>query len=405
MRSHLAFGLAATLAAAACSEPGTDDSVSPSAEAGVASAVASSGDAGSLGNGDAAVIAADTRRQDAAAGATSSSSEGGIDAGPATGDGGTVPEAGAPPDLASFDWKPGDYPPAPMEPTYLEMKDLPGQMGKARGYKVHVPKGYAPATPVPVLFAIHGFQQNAVMFGVEGPGWIAKSDAEGFLLVMPNGIQEDGFGGSWNAGECCGEASAQRLDDVGFIRAIYAEVRKHVNIDAKRVYATGFSNGGFMSYRLACEASDIFAAVAPASGSIGTHELAAIGTNTDADFKVCAPTTPVALLAVHGSGDGIVPYTGMKPSLDFWAEKSGCQKATKAAAQPASGGDTTCVTYEGCQGVEVTGCTIKDGGHCWFGDVGCGTGAGEFGALVVGNNSDFFKATDAVWDFLKRFHR
>jgi polyhydroxybutyrate depolymerase len=308
--------------------------------------------------------------------------------------------------LTKFDWGPGDYPPDLKAQRYLELKNLPGQSGKTRGFKVHVPKGYDASRPTPVVYALHGLQQNAVMFGVDGTGFVPKSDAEGFILVMPNGIQEDGFGGSWNAGACCGAASQQRLDDVGFIRAVHAEVSQHVNVDARRVYATGLSNGGFMSTRLGCEAADLFAAIAPLAGSIGTKELAAIGTNDDPDFKSCAPSRPIPVLAMHGDADGIVPYGGLKTSLDHFAKANGCSASTVPAMQPASGGDTTCVTYSGCpSGVEVTGCTVKAGGHCWFGDPGCGTGAPGIGNLFVGNNSNFLKATDAAWDFLKRFQR
>jgi polyhydroxybutyrate depolymerase len=307
---------------------------------------------------------------------------------------------------SSYDWRAGDYPPDPRAQTYLPIDGVSGQAGKMRGYKVHVPPTYDPSVPAPVVFALHGWQQNAVMFGVDGSGWMDKSDQEGFVLVMPNGIQEDGVGGSWNAGVCCGAAASQRLDDVGLIRAIFADVVKHANIDRGRVYATGMSNGGFMTHRLGCEAADLFVALVPNAGSIGTAALGAIGTNPTPDLMECKPSKPVAVLAIHGTSDGIVPYAGMKPSLDHWAKENGCEATTRPATQPASGGDTTCVTYEGCDdGVEVTGCSVMGGGHCWFGDPSCGTGAPGIGNLFVGNDSNFLNNTDAAWDFFKRFER
>jgi polyhydroxybutyrate depolymerase len=305
----------------------------------------------------------------------------------------------------TFDWVPGDYPPNPSSANFLTISGLAGQGNRQRGYKVHVPKGYDPKVPAPVLYAFHGFMQSAPLFVVNGTGFIPKSDQEGFILVMPNGIQDDGFGGSWNAGVCCGVAAAQKLDDVGFVRAIHAEIQKHLNVDAQRVYATGLSNGGFMTHRLGCEASDLFAAIAPVAGSIGTAELGSTGTNRDPDFKQCTPTKRIAVLMVHGDADGIVPYAGMKPSLDHWARANACQTTTEPAPQPASGGDTTCVTYPGCDGVEVTGCSVKGGGHCWFGDASCGTGAPGLGNLIVGNNSNYLKTSDAVWSFVSRFRR
>lgn len=305
----------------------------------------------------------------------------------------------------AFDWAPGDYPPDLRSQNYRTISNLPGQPDKTRGYKVHVPRSYDPARPAPVVFAIHGLGQNAVMFVVNGTQWVQKSDKEGFILVMPNGLQEGG-GGSWNAGVCCGAAAAQKLDDVGFIRAIFGEVRQHLNVDERRVYATGLSNGGFMSHRLGCEAADLFAAIAPLAGTIGTKELGAVGTTNDPDLLRCVPSRPIPVLAMHGDGDPIVPYKGLKPTLDHWASVNGCAASTAPATQPASGGDTTCVSYQGCpSGVEVTGCTVSKGGHCWFGDPSCGTGAPGIGNLFVGNNSRDLNATDAAWDFLRRFQR
>ena len=304
-----------------------------------------------------------------------------------------------------YDWVAGDYPPNRNAQSYLTLGGLPGQGTRQRGYKVHVPKGYDPSVPTPVLYAFHGYQQNASMFVVNGTGFVPKSDQEGFILVMPNGVQEDGFGGSWNGGVCCGAAAAQKLDDVGFVRAIHAELQKHLNIDVQRVYATGLSNGGFMTHRLGCEASDLFAAIAPIAGSIGTSQLGSTGTNRDPDLKECTPERPIAVLMVHGDADPIVPYAGMKPSLDHWARANGCRETTAPAMQPASGGDTTCVTYEGCSGIEVTGCSVRGGGHCWFGDASCGTGALGIGNLFVGNNSSYLKTSDAVWSFVSRFRR
>jgi polyhydroxybutyrate depolymerase len=377
-------------------------------------------DAGAApGNGNAAPVLAGDATVDASSSTPTldaqvgvgSSSDGSLNTGDAGHEGGMTmgqvdPDAGRDAAPSSFDWKAGDYPPELHEQEYLEIVGVPGQAGKTRGYKVHVPRNYDPAVPAPVLFALHGYQQNAAMFVVEGTGLVAKSDQEGFVLVMPNGVQEDLLGGSWNAGVCCGAAADQKLNDVGLMRAIYAEVRKHVNIDSRRVYATGLSNGGFMAHRLGCEAADLFVAIAPLAGTIGTAELGAIGTSLDPDFRSCDPVQSIAVLYMHGDGDPIVPYTGMKPTLDHWASKNGCSSTTGPATHPASGGDTTCVTYAGCKaGVEVTGCTVKDGGHCWFGDQSCGTGAPGIGELIVGNNSNFLKASDAAWEFVSRFRR
>lgn len=297
------------------------------------------------------------------------------------------------------DWVAGDYPSELNAQTYLEIDNVAGQTGP-RQYKVHVPASYDPQVPTPLLFCFHGLGQNAVMFCVDGAGMPAKSDAEGFLLVMPNGV-----GNSWNGGTCCGDASTSQLDDVALVRAILDEVGTHLNVDLDRVYATGLSNGGYMSFRLACDAADIFAAVAPGAAAIGINDIGG-GTSTTSDFIDCNPSEPVAVLEMHGTADPLIAYSLQQPSLDLFAQRIGCNATTLPATQPASGGDTACVTYSGCPGgVEVSACTVEGGGHVWFGSDDCGTGAGAVGCGFVGANSDTLINTDAAWDFLSRFHK
>lgn len=297
------------------------------------------------------------------------------------------------------DWVAGDYPEGPTEQTYLTIDGVPGQDGP-RQYKVHVPPSYDPNVPTPLVFCFHGLGQNAVAFCINGAGMVEKSDAEGFLLVMPTGQ-----GNSWNGGTCCGGASSSGLDDVALVRAIFDEVGTHLNVDLDRVYATGLSNGGYMSFRLACEAADIFAAIAPGSGTLGINDIGG-GTSTSSDFTTCEPSEPVAVLEMHGTADGLVSYSLQKRSLDHFAEAAGCALTTVPAMQPLSSGDTTCVTYEGCpSGIEISGCTVDGGGHVWFGSDNCGTGAGPAACGIVGANSSVLNNTNAAWDFLRRHHK
>ncbi len=318
------------------------------------------------------------------------------DAGPETGspDGG---DDGGEDAAAKGDWGPGDYPPDINSQNYLEITGVPGQGSYTRQYKVHVPPTYDPKVPTPLVFCIHGLAQNAVMFCVTGAAMDEKSDAAGFILVMPNGYQS-----SWNAGTCCGGASNEKLDDVALFRAIFAQVDTHLNVDHRRVYATGLSNGGYMSYRLACDASDLFAAVAPGAGAIGINSIGG-GTNPTSDFTSCDPKEPVSVLDMHGTSDPLISYSLQAPSLSLISGEDGCGTMTAPAASPKSAGDTTCVSYSGCPaGIEVIGCSVSGGGHCWFGSPDCGTGAGALGAAIVGANSDTLVDTDAVWDFFSR---
>jgi polyhydroxybutyrate depolymerase len=333
-------------------------------------------------------------------------------------------------------WVPGDYPPGITAQTWLPISGVEGQQGLTRQYKVHVPVGYIASVAAPIVFCFHGLDQDGVAFCTDsGVAWNTKADQEGFILVIPNGYQQ-----SWNGGTCCGAAATMNLDDVSLVRAIFAEVTSHVNIDSKRVYATGYSTGAYMSYRLACEASDLVTAVAPSAGEVGIPSIGGGtgGTSGDAgsDFPTCAPTQPVSVLDIHGTSDMLIPYSLQPKTLALVTMNDGCSTtATASPPAPPSGGDTTCVTYSGCpSGIEVSACSVQGGGHCWFGSPDCGTGAAEvlcsggggagllggasgLGALlgdagidgiissIVGNNSNFMKNTYQAWDFFSRHSR
>lgn len=314
---------------------------------------------------------------------------------PGGGTGGTGGTGGSGPrSTGPGDWTAGDYPPDLTGQTYIELNDVAGNAGYARQYKVHVPPSYNPNVPMPVVFCFHGLMQNAVMFCVNGAGLHTKADAAGFILVMPNG-----YSNRWNAGGCC--SGEPVLDEVAFVRAVFEDVGEHLNVDLNRVYATGLSNGGFMSYRLGCEAADIFAAVAPGAGGLLSNEIG--WGNPTSDFAECKPSERVSVLDLHGTADGIVPFTLQAQSLDLMAKANGCGTTTAPAAAPASAGDTTCVSYTGCPaGVEVTGCKVEGGGHVWFGSDSCGTGAGPVGCSFVGANSDTLVNTEEIWSFFSR---
>jgi polyhydroxybutyrate depolymerase len=397
-------GLLGALLAVACgsaargvADGGSSGSRSRAADGGTPNA-ASSG-AASSGSGDDSGYAE-------ASGATDVGNSAGDD-GPATGSDASSCMAGANSTASQpgymGDWSAGDYPSNFSGGNYLTISGVTGQMGNARQYGVHVPTGYSAGAPVPALFCIHGLDQNPVMFCLDsGVAWPTKADQEGFVVIMPNGYMA-----SWNAGTCCGGAVSAGLDDVALMRAIFAEVGKHVNIDLRRVYATGLSNGGYMSYRLACEASDLFVAVAPSAGAIGTAAIGG-GTGTTTDLTTCAPTHKVSVLDIHGTSDPLIPYSTQKPSLAIMQASDTCSMMTTPATVEPSGGDTTCATFAGCPtcpNVEVTGCSIMGGGHCWFGSSDCGTGGGAIGMAFVGNNSNFMKNTDTIWTFFSNISR
>lgn len=265
--------------------------------------------------------------------------------------------------------------------------------GLTREYELHVPASYDGTSALPMVLYFHPLGTNRRY--LTRVGTTELSESANFLAVYPGGRR-----GSWNGGACCGPANGAGLgdevDDVGFVRAMVDQLRAVVCIDDARIYATGFSNGGFLSHRLACEASDLIAAIAPVSSVNGLPGGA------------CEPPRAVPVLAINGTADNLVPYDGgfgfpgvtteafvsVAATFAGWATANGCLDA--APAVTFENGAARCESYTTCAGgVEVSQCTITGGGHCWFGEPVCALGA---------NSSDLL-ATDATWAFLSRFRK
>jgi polyhydroxybutyrate depolymerase len=245
-------------------------------------------------------------------------------------DDGRAPDA-ALPTCAPSTWTPGTD-----ETVSLEHD------GATRSYVVHVGDAVAADAPAPLLLNFHGYN-NSPSIQASFSQMNALADVEGFVVVYPQGI-----GASFNAGACCGTAASQDLDDVGFARAIVADVEERICVDRRRVYATGFSNGGYMSYRLGCEAADLFAAIAPVSGSNAVTP--------------CEPGRPVPVIAFHGDADTIVSYQGDRATIEGWAERDGCTAGPERTAYGAS----YCDRWTGCaDDVAVEFCTNAGGWHLW----------------------------------------
>ena len=184
---------------------------------------------------------------------------------------------------------------------------------------LHVPAsllrgGAAAASAAPLVVNWHGMmetpQEQQGLSDLD-----AVADGHDFIVVYPLGgarakvLGHELSGFTHNGGGCCSSADTDgvRIDDVAFARALVDAVDKIHPIHRARVYSTGFSNGGFMSYRLACEASDVFAAVAVVSAVLANRPNLAMGSMQSFD---CAPPRPVPVLHVHGNKDELVTYTG-----------------------------------------------------------------------------------------------
>jgi len=261
--------------------------------------------------------------------------------------------------------------------------------GRERSYILHVPASINWNQPVPLVFVFHGGTGNAES-AIRMSGLNEVADQNGFLVIYPNGtsrISDDKLL-TWNGGTCCGYAQEKNVDDVGFVRAVAASLQAQVNIDARRIYATGLSNGAILSQRLACEAADLFAAIAPVAGTL--------------NFSPCQPSRTISVIEFHGTADQHIPYTGglgpkslvnvnfasVPASIGFWTSLDGCnsQPDTKTS------GDIRHETWGGCvNSTAVELYTVIDGGHAWPGGRGGWTGSDE-PTLTI-------SASQLIWEF------
>jgi polyhydroxybutyrate depolymerase len=228
-----------------------------------------------------------------------------------------------------------------------------------RTYRLHVPPGFSSAEPFPLVFAFHGLGEDAASISAE-TGMSDIADADGFLVVYPNGTVDPGPL-SWNAGGCCGYAMEAGMDEAAFVRAILNDLQKTVAPDPKRIYAMGFSNGALLAYRLGCEMSETFAAIAPVAGLLS--------------FSPCQPQEPVSVVHIHGSSDVSVPFNGggINPStgLPFpsvygsiaaWERIDGCADSP----QRAQSGIVAHTVFSNCRnGTAVELYVIVGLGHVW----------------------------------------
>ena len=205
-------------------------------------------------------------------------------------------------------------------PTKKDMTYAPSNAAvMARPYDYDQPAGYDPSKPYPLIVLLHGFGANGftqdALFG-----WAQLADDRGVFVAHPDGTLNSGGSRFWNATDACCDDEHSGVDDVAYLNAVVDDMEANFNIDTKRVFFTGHSNGGFMSHRMACDATARIAAI-----------MALAGDNW-LDPSKCNPSGPIAVLQVHGDADTLVPYDGnaqalmpsAKASIGSWATKNGC---------------------------------------------------------------------------------
>ncbi len=265
--------------------------------------------------------------------------------------------------------------------------------GVERTYVIHIPKKSAKNAKLPLVIVLHGGGGNA-MNAAKMSGMSEKADTEGFIALYPNGTgrMSDRFL-TWNAGNCCGEALERKSNDIAFIAALIDRMVKKHDADPSRVYVTGISNGGMMTYALACELSGKIAAIAPVAGAM--------------NWKKCAPRSPVPVMIFHGTADQHVRYEGGKPNInvdwrhyrvdasvkdavEFWVKRNGCSPNPERSVH----GEVETTVYRGeAGGADVVVKTIRGGRHSWPG--------GRKGRPKADEPFSGMSATDVMWDFFK----
>ncbi|GAL70126.1 possible conserved lipoprotein LpqP [Jejuia pallidilutea] len=235
--------------------------------------------------------------------------------------------------------------------------------GAERTYFVHLPVNYNDTKKYPLIFAMHG---GGVLGyeGVMGQSELSElSDDENFIVVYPEGIRTLGFR-TWNAGDCCPSATLLNTNDVGFIDALLEKLKNELPIDAKRVYATGFSNGGQLAYRLANELPNKFAAVSSVAGVLQSFPF--------------NPTRNVPIIHFHSYLDPTAPYNGglsdapninnnfpsVEDTLTLIANQYGCDIIKETLFSNSTTYDH--FRYSDCnENVLIELYVSKDGGHSW----------------------------------------
>lgn len=258
--------------------------------------------------------------------------------------------------------------------------------GIQRDYILYVPEIYTPGEAVPLILNFHGYTSNAfeqLNYGDFRP----IADTAGFIVVHPMGTVDLLGNTHWNVG--WGTSS---VDDLGFTAALIDSLSAKFSINKDRIYSTGMSNGGFMSYHLACELSERIAAIASVTGTMNVNQPA-----------TCSPGHPMPVMEIHGTADATVPYTGnflfgtTPAAVAYWVNYNNCESTPSITAIPDTDGGDGCTAEHqvytgGNNGSTVEHFKIINGEHTWPGSA--------FGGL--GTNQDI-DACNEIWRFFSKY--
>jgi len=273
--------------------------------------------------------------------------------------------------------------------------------GNARSIIVYLPTGYNNAGKMPLIFVIHGGSGTPEgMINIANFKTIADRDKA--VLVYPAGIQKN-----WNDGRPT-TPNQLGINDVSFFNQMCDYMINNYSVEGTKIYATGISNGGFMSSRLGCELSNRIAAIAVDAATI---EATTISPN-------CNPGRPVPVIYIHGTSDPLVPFTGGQmtaggtaggtvlshfQAIDKWVAINGCDTTPTITDLPDIVNDGTTIKQRvysgGINGSEVVSYVVLNGGHTWP------QGYQYLNEAIIGKTSQDMNACEVIWTFFKRFKR
>lgn len=271
--------------------------------------------------------------------------------------------------------------------------------GLTRTYLIRLPEKYNNSEQHPLIFVLHGG-------GGKGAGmnkltrFNKIADKNNFIVCYPDGLEKH-----WNDGreDEKYKVNGKFVNDVKFISELIDTLLKRYNIDSTRIYSCGISNGGMMSFRLACELSGRIAAIASVGSSMAVDQL-----------KFCNPQRKIPVMIIFGDEDPLVPFEGgeikvfgskrgtvipVQKSVEYWLKNNDCNNNPEEYFQD-NFDDGTSLQKEIylCGDVsEVQYWLIKGGGHTWPG------GKQYLPEFIIGKTSEEFNASNEIWNFFKKF--
>lgn len=264
--------------------------------------------------------------------------------------------------------------------------------GVMRTYQVYLPAAYSEGADLPMVLNLHGFGSN-VFEQVLYSGLNTVAESNDFIVITPQGLVGTT---TWGATDTQWDAYfGTGTDDLGFLSKLIDVAYQDYHIDLARVYSTGMSNGGFMSYRLACELSDRIAAIASVTGAMPLAML-----------DNCASARKIPILEIHGTADAVVPYggtplftLGTEAGIDWWLEHNNCTNSALITEiediDMADGSTATSYKYQNCAtNTQVWLFKVENGSHTW---------PGAFALPGAGSTNQDFSASEVIWEFFSQF--